>query len=333
MPGQVFVDVHAHAVVPRYHQLLADADVAIPGYGKSGPALVGAVDAVTDADDAIERRVAMMDQAGVGRQLLSALFPPYLTDEAESVRAARCINDVHAEMVSKRSDRLAAYAALPLPHLDASLAELRRCLDELGMIGVALQCFCVDESLAAERFDVIYEELNRRNAVVFFHPCINGLCSPLITQWDLAPTVGAVFEDTTIALHLILRHIPARFPDITFIVPHLGGALPMLLSRLDNQLALSAPGLPEKPSATARRFFYDTVGHGSAAALRCAVDAFGADRVLPGSDYPVLLGFESYRDTFAYITEVGLDEVSLARILTANAAELFPTAAFNLKEA
>lgn len=165
------------------------------------------------------------------------------------------MNDAHAEMAAKQPDRLAAYAALPLPHVDASLLELRRCLDDLGMVGIALQCFCFDESLAAERFEPIYAELNRRKAVVFFHPCVNGLCSPLISQWGLAPTAGAVFEDTTIALHLIVRQIPHRFPDIRFIVPHLGGALPMLLSRLDNQLPLSTPGLPERPSVTARRFF------------------------------------------------------------------------------
>jgi predicted TIM-barrel fold metal-dependent hydrolase len=321
----VFVDVHAHAVIPHYQRLLADAGVAIPGYGKTGPGLVGDDDAVTDSDDAIARRITMMDQADVGRQLLSAMFAPYLVDETSAVRAARCVNDAHADMAAKRPDRLAAYAALPLPHVEASLAELRRCLDDLGMIGVALQCSCFDESVAAERFEAIYEELHRQKAVVFFHPCVNGLCSPLISQWGLAPTAGAVFEDTTIALHLILRRIPERFPDITFIVPHLGGALPMLLNRLDNQLPLSAPGLPEKPSATARRFFYDTVGHGSAAALRCAVDALGADRVLPGSDYPVLLAFESYRDTFAYLTSAGLDEAVLDRILTSNAAQVFPT--------
>ena len=318
----MLTDVHAHAVIPGYHELLAEAGVVIPGYGRGGPGLMGDVDAVTD-DDAVQRRIALMDEAGVRRQLLSALFPPYLAEQADAVRAAHCVNDAHAAMVRSRPERLAAYAALPLPHVDASIVELRRCLDDLGKVGVALQCSCFDESLAAERFDPVYEELNRRHAVVFFHPCVNGLCSPLITQWGLAPTAGTVFEDTAIALHLILRGIPHRFPDIRFIVPHLGGALPMLLNRLDNQLPMTAPGLPEKPSETARRFYYDTVGHGSVAALRCAVDAFGADRVLPGSDYPVLLAFESYRDTFAYLGEAGLDDAALDRILTTNAADLF----------
>jgi aminocarboxymuconate-semialdehyde decarboxylase len=319
----MLVDVHAHAVIPRYHQLLAEAGLVIPGYGKSGSGLVGDADAVTDADDAVERRIALMDQAGVGRQLLSAMFAPYLTGEVDAVRAANCVNDAHAGMTAKQPERLASYAALPLPRIDASLREVRRCLDDLGMIGVALQCFCFDESLAAERFETLYEELNRRKAVVFFHPCINGLCSPVISHWGLAPTAGAVFEDTTIALHLILRRIPERFPDITFIVAHLGGALPIMLNRLDNQLPLSEPGLPEQPSATARRFYYETVGHGSVAALRCAVKAFGADRILPGSDYPVLLAFESYRDTFAYLSDAGLSDVDVHDILTTNVDQIF----------
>jgi aminocarboxymuconate-semialdehyde decarboxylase len=312
--------------------MLSDAGVGIPGYGRGGPGLVGDVDAVTDADDAVERRVALMDQGGVDRQLLSAIFPPYLADEADAVRAARCVNDAHAALVGRHRDRLAAYAALPLPHIDAALAELGRCLDELGMIGVSLQCSCFDESLAAERYEVLYAELSRRKAVVFFHPCVNGLCSPLINEWGLAPTAGTVFEDTTIALHLIQRRIPHRFPGIRFILPHLGGALPMLLNRLDNQLALSAPELPEPPSETARRFYYDTVGHGSVAALRCAVDAFGADRILPGSDYPVLLAFESYRETFAYLSRAGLDASALDRILRDNTAALFPSVPLEEKE-
>ena len=309
------IDVHAHAVIPRYHQLLADSGVAIPGYGKGAPP--GLTATVEDA------RIGLMDEAGVERQLLSAMFAPYLTDDTAAVRAARCINHAHAEMVDNHPNRLSAYAALPLPHIDATLTELERCLDELGMIGVALHCSCLGESVVAERFDPLYEELNRRRAVVFFHPCVNGLCSPLVTAWGLSATAGAVFEDTTIALHLIVQRIPDRFPDITFVIPHLGGALPMLLNRLDNQLPMSWPELIEKPSDTARGFYYDTVAHGSSAALRCAVDAFGADRILPGSDYPVLLPFESYCDTLDYIRRAGLPEAALNSIMSTNAKIAF----------
>jgi predicted TIM-barrel fold metal-dependent hydrolase len=306
------IDVHAHAIIPGYHELLADLGIAAAGYGTGRG--VGA-----PAEDV---RISLMDEAAVERQLLSAMSAPYTLDKAGAVRAARYVNDAHAELVGRYPDRLAAYAALPLPHVDESLVELERCLDGLGMIGVALQCSCLDESVAAERFDPIYSELDRRSAVIFFHPCVNGLCSPLVAEWGLAPTAGAVFEDTAIALHLILRQIPHRYPNLHFVIPHLGGALPMLLSRLDNQLPMTAPDLPEPPSQTARRFFYDTVGHGSQAALRCAVDAFGSGRIVPGSDYPVLLSFESYRDTFDYLRHAGLSDEAMHNILVDNTNQL-----------
>lgn len=106
------------------------------------------------------------------------------------------------------------------------------------------------------------------------------------------------------------------------VVPHLGGALPMLLTRLDNQLPRSVPDLPERPSTTARRFWYDTVGHGSTAALRAAVEAFGPDRIVAGSDYPVMLPFETYAETVAQLDEANLPPVVMDRILRTNAQAL-----------
>jgi hypothetical protein len=78
---------------------------------------------------------------------------------------------------------------------------------------------------------------------------------------------------------------------------------------------MRANNLPEPPSETARRFYYDTVGHGSKAALQCAYHAFGSEHILPGSDFPVLLSFETYRDTFSWIREAGLPELDVEQIL------------------
>ncbi len=95
--------------------------------------------------------------------------------------------------------------------------------------------------------------------------------------------------------------------------------IPMLLQRLDNQAPSQHPDLPERPSVTARRFYYDTVGHGSQAALLCAWKAFGADHLVAGSDYPVLLAFETYRQTFHYIHESSLPAEDVDQILHHNA--------------
>src|SRR5204862_1447590 len=126
-------------------------------------------------------------------------------------------------------------------------------------------------------------------------------------------------EDAAIVLHLIAKRIPAQFGDIRFVIPHLGGPIPMLLERLDNQFSMKQQGLPEPPSVTARRFYYDTVAHGSHAALLCAWKAFGADQLVAGSDYPVLMAFETYRQTFHYIRECGLPEADVDKILEHNA--------------
>ena len=97
----------------------------------------------------------------------------------------------------------------------------------------------------------------------------------------------------------------------------------MLLNRMDNQVAAMNRDLPEKPSMTARRFWYDTVSHGSHAALRCACEAFGPEHLVTGSDYPVLLAYESYAKTFSYIGEAGLGDVAVEQILHRSAPMLF----------
>jgi predicted TIM-barrel fold metal-dependent hydrolase len=81
--------------------------------------------------------------------------------------------------------------------------------------------------------------------------------------------------------------------------------------------------LPEKPSVTAGRLWYDTVSHGSCAALRCACEAFGPEHLVTGSDYPVLLDFESYAQTVSHIREAGLDETAVEQMQHRSARTLF----------
>jgi predicted TIM-barrel fold metal-dependent hydrolase len=308
----MIVDVHAHYHPRPYFAALS----RMPGFSLVG-GFAGGRHPDTDDEAHIAARLEMMDAAGVGLQVLSpaAGMAPYSADEAASVEAARVGNDRTAELVSRYPDRFKALVSLPLPYVDASLRELRRGLDELGMIGVNLHCSVLNRSVAEVEFEPLYEELNRRHAVILFHPAGNGICSPFITDYGLSRSVGTSLEDAAVALHLVARGIPARYPDLTLVVPHLGGPIPMLLERLDNQFPMAANNLAEPPSVTLRRFYYDTVGHGSHAALLCAWKAFGANHLLPGSDFPVLLSWESYARTFAWIREVGLPEADVEQIL------------------
>jgi predicted TIM-barrel fold metal-dependent hydrolase len=317
----VITDLHAHYHPRAYIEAIqALADV------RRGGAMAPHAD--TDTDEHLAARLEHMDQAGVGLQVLSpaAGRSPYSGDEAASVAAARLCNDQHAELVARRPDRFQAFVTLPLPHVDASLRELERGLDELGMIGLNLHISALERSVAEDEFLAIYEEMDRRGGLIFYHPCGDGIRSPMINDYRLGAAVGTSLEDASIALHLIAKRIPDRFPNITHVIPHLGGPIPMLLNRLDRQFSMEQFDLPEPPSVTARRFYYDTVGHGSHAALRCAVEAFGADHVLPGSDYPVLLSWESYARTFDWIREVDLPDGAADQILERTALEVLARA-------
>jgi 6-methylsalicylate decarboxylase len=313
----MIIDPHAHYHPRAYMDALAN----LPGVRRGG---AFAPHPDTDTDEHIAQRLEHMEQAGVGLQVLSpaANRAPYTTDEPAAVAAARLTNDLTADLVSRHPEKFKAFVTLPLPHIEASLRELERALDQLGMIGLNLHISALDRSVAEDEFLPIYEEMNRRNGLIFYHPCGDGIRSPMINDYRLGAAVGTSLEDASIALHLIYKRIPYQFPDITHVIPHLGGPIPMLLERLDNQFSMQQFELPEPPSVTARRFYYDTVGHGSHAALTCAVLAFGADHVLPGSDYPVLLSFETYEDTFSWIREVDLPPDDITQILQRTAPQI-----------
>jgi predicted TIM-barrel fold metal-dependent hydrolase len=316
----MIVDVHAHYHPRAFQQALS----RLPERAGGGRGFAGGTHPVTDDPAHVATRLEMMDDAGVGVQVLSpaAGWAPYSSDRSAAVEAAHVANETLAELANTNPSRFRSLVSLPLPHVDAALHELERGLEKLGMLGVNIHCSVLDQPVVQPEFLPVYEELNRRHAVVLFHPAGNGICSPLVNDFGLGSAIGTSLEDTLVAAHLIARKIPSQFPNITFIVPHLGGPIAMLLERMDNQFSMASRELPEPPSVTARRFYYDTVGHGSHAALLCAWKAFGADHVVPGSDFPVLLSYETYARTFAWIREAGLPEADVQQILQHNAQRI-----------
>ena len=307
------IDVHAHFWTDAYLDKIA-------ALGKTDTAAQRGRGAGDGAE--LEARLELMDRAGVGMQVLSAAPQlPYGLDEAAAVDAARYVNDQYAELVARHPGRFLAFASLPLPHLDAAAAELARALDELGMVGVAMNTTIMDQPLVDSPAAQLFAELDHRGTVLYLHPAGNAACSPLIAGYHGTWSIGAPVEDTISILHLITRGIPSRFPRMKILNSHLGGALPMLVQRMDNQLPWEAPETPEQPSAAARRMWYDTVGHGHPPALRCAADSFGADRLVLGTDFPYENG-AAFQRAVGYITTSGLVPGDADRVLTANAEAL-----------
>lgn len=311
----MIIDVHAHHYPQSYVRTLKRHGAEVPDRAINLPA--------TDLREHLDARLRMMDEAGVAIQVLSTSpHPPYFESEASASEGARVANDTYAELIGRYPTRFRAFASLPLPHLDASMREMVRALDELKMDGINVTTTVLNRSFAESQFEPLYAEMNRRGTILFIHPSGCGLCSPMLNDYNFTWSAGAPLENTMIVLQMLARQIPIRYPNIRIVVCHLGGALPMLMPRLDHQVPTLHPNLAEAPTVTIKRFWYDTVGHGSTAAIRCANEALGADRLVLGSDYPYQLS-EGYDDAVTYIKRANISEGDVDMILDRNATSLF----------
>lgn len=319
-PSELRIDVHGHYFPTDYLDMLDKF-----GGGGTGTAIARNAPAPggSGSPAELEARFQMMARAGVKMQVLSAAPQlPYFENRQNAITAARFINDSYAELVGRYPDKFVAYAATPLPHVDAAIEEMGRALDTLGMVGVTMGTSVLERPVVDPMFDPFWEEMNRRGSILFFHPHGLAACSPLIKAYNLTWPIGATIEDATLVAHLIAKGIPSRYPRVRIIVPHLGGEISMLLQRLDNQTGMFLPKGSEKPSLTAKRLWYDTVSHAYVPALRCACEAFGPDRLVLGSDYPYEVG-EVFQRCVDYVKDVGLSADQATAILDRNAQALF----------
>lgn len=192
-----------------------------------------------------------------------------------------------------------------------AVAELDRCVDDLAMVGVTIGCTVGGLPLDDPRFEPVLQELDRRRAVVFLHPIGNAFVCGM-GEYGLDWLVGAPFEDSVTALRLAFSGVADRFAGIQWIVPHLGGTIPFLIGRITRTTGTRGDALS--------RMWFDTVA-GADAALPCACAAFGADRLLYGTDYP-------YADEAGYfrrlrcLEEIGLTEDEVREVQGDRAAQL-----------
>jgi 6-methylsalicylate decarboxylase len=202
---------------------------------------------------------------------------------------------------------------LPMPHVKAALAEIARCLDELDMWGVTMTTSILGTSLADPAFDPIYAELDKRGAVLFLHPAGLACGSPELVETGLTWPLGAPFEDSMAVLELLQSGFKT-------IVPHLGGTLPFLIQRLDHMAQRFMPG-KGVPREELRKFWYDTV-NGHPPSLRLAIETFGLERIVFGTDWPFWKG-EAHQLAADHLDQSGLTAAQIAAIDSGNARALF----------
>lgn len=314
------VDSHAHVYPSTYLDRLEQIGVR-PETTK----IARGIRADSSEED-LSTRLYWMDRAGVETQVL-AVTPqvPSGSDGASSLAAARMINDTYARIVRDHPGRFLAYGALPLPHVEETLAEIPRIFDELNTAGVSITTvFPGPVSVADERFEPIWQALNERRAIVNVHATGSGALSPMITDHRLEWVNGAPVEDAIAVLQLLKAGIPNRYPNLAFHIAHLAGDLPFLSRRIEDNFD-DWNAFPVSPNQTLQTMWFDAANFHEPS-LRLAAETFGADRILAGSDHPYFQ-HDKYVRAFGYIRESALPARDIDAILSGNAARLYQRAA------
>ena len=277
------IDVHHHARPRAYFDaLIASGRTTVGGRALPAPWTV-------------KGALASMDAHGIATAFLSAPDGDLLyRDRAVALTMSQLLNTLFAETITAHPRRFGAFASLPLPHLDDAMSEATRALDELKLDGVMLSTSYAGRYLGDPRFDALLAELDRRGAVVLVHPVTPMGIDQLALDFP-TPLLEYAFDTTRCIATLIRHDVPRRFPRISLVFSHAGGAAPWLLQRLSLMpLMLDARHEMHVTQDRAaieralRSFYYDVAMSGSNEVLTLLAGLVGAERIVLGSDYPLV---------------------------------------------
>jgi aminocarboxymuconate-semialdehyde decarboxylase len=237
-------------------------------------------------------RLADMDRVGIDVEVVSLSTPNvFFAEAAGQVEVARIVNDAYAELIAQHPARFKGFASIPMDAPDAALRELDRALGELRLNGVVLLSNIRGRALTDPSYRPFFEEANRRRLCIFLHPMI-PVASEVFNEYVLGPLIGFPFDTSLAVARMCFAGMFSDFPDIRWVIGHLGGAIPYLMERLDNgyrDFAECRANIDALPSTYLKRLHYDTVSF-SGPALRMVRDLVGVDHMVMGSDYPHMLG-------------------------------------------
>lgn len=290
-------DLHTHFYTEEFFQTIRDLPSEF-SFDKSpsgqtiityrGARFFGVTPAMTD----VSKRLEDMDRAGIDVEVVSLSTPNIFFSDAEHQPAvARMINDSYAKLIATHSKRFKGFASIPMDAPDAALAELHRAIDELKLNGVILLSNIGGKPLTSPEYRPFFAEANRMNLCIFLHPMLPAQ-SDSFREYVLGPIIGFPFDTSLAVARMCYDGMLAEFPDIRWIIGHLGGAVPYLMERMDNgfrDFPECRAKIDQLPSFYLKRLYYDTVTF-SQHTLTMVRNMVGADHMVMGSDYPHLLG-------------------------------------------
>lgn len=322
------IDTHAHYYPQSFLDLMAgegkrfkaDYRRTDDGFFLSSPA--GSIGPLPTKFIDLKQRIADMDAQGVSMQAISLTTPMVNWADADfSLKLSRTWNDAASEAHKTYPDRLVALMILPMLDPDRAIDELNRAAQLPGMRGVYMGTNINNRDLDDPLFESVFAKIEQANLPVFLHP-LQTVGGERLKPFYLSNLLGNPFDAAIAACHLIFAGVLDRHPKLQFCLPHGGGALPMLIGRIDHgaqvRSEIIALHLPQPPSAYMQRFAYDTIVH-SKAVMEFLIREVGAERIMLGSDYCFDMGYDR---PVQFLEQISLSRAQRNMILGGNAARM-----------
>ena len=290
------IDFHNHYYPPEYIKAIEQGPsaVRVTHDNEGNPRLhyPGDYNVAVRGHRDIAYRTEVLRSSGIDTQVITLTTPgTHIEEPAAAARLARLVNDAFARAVADYRGLYVALATLPLCDPAASVVELRRAMEQLRFSGAMVFSNINGVALSNQRFWPVWEAANQLGAVIHIHPTNPVGVEAMLDYW-LMPLVGFLMDTTLAAAGLVFSGVAERFPNIKWVLGHLGGAIPYLAERLDRGFEAFADcrvHISRPPSDYLKKFYFDTVNF-DPRALELAVSFAGAGHVLAGSDYPHQIG-------------------------------------------
>lgn len=305
------IDTHHHIYPPKY---IADAHDQI---ARATHVHFPRIKAWTP-----EQSLEAMDRDGIATSIVSISPSLWFGDIAATRKIAREWNEYAADLARRHPGRFAVFAVLPLPDVEASLREIEHALDTLGAVGFGLVTNFGDKWPGDQAFAPVFDELNRRKAVVYFHPTDSPAFDGILPDVP-SPMIEFPFDSTRAIVSLLFGGTFTRCADIRWIFSHGGGALPMLAARITgitkNRKDLTAR-VPNGVMAELKKLYYDIAGVIDPIPFNAIRSLVGPSQLLFGTDYP----FWSPNVAVKVLDDLGVTGVEREAIERGNALGLMP---------
>jgi predicted TIM-barrel fold metal-dependent hydrolase len=263
-----------------------------------------------------------MDKSGIATAILSAVQPGvwYGDNQEEARKLGREINEYAAKAIQDHPGRFGLFALISPPDVEGSLKEIEYALDTLKADGIGLLTSYQDKYLGDPSFAPVYDELNRRRAVIYVHPTTPACCRGLVPGIPPGSIEYATDSTRTIA-HLVFSGTAAKYPNIRWIFSHSGGTLPFLTGRFVRLWQERKPAhLPQGPLPEFRKFSYELAQGNTPGQIAALLKMVSVSQVMYGTDFPFRDGAEVNQG----IADYGFSAADIRAIERDNALALLP---------